>query len=800
MRLRSYLIVIFLALALVPVAILRIWPNSAVLQTEFDDAQERHLLLAQNLAAALAQYHRNVSNTFKLMITTPAVWGTSDQVSATLADLGFRHLCIADAASGQLLNQVARADMACPDRVSPNLLEEFNATATQEVVFSAVKEAPDRTNILYMMSALSGGRIAFGALSTAYFVELGRAISFGKRGHATIVDHAGNVLFHPLPDWIAARKNIKMVSAVERMMNGETGVEVFYSPALKRDMIAGFTSVRPVGWGVMIPQPIEELHDKAAFAKNSSAIALLFGLAGALFLAFIVSVFSSRPIEQISSAARQIANGELFDPSTLTTNRYMPREIRNLHQSFRDMIGGLRRSMARINTLAFTDSLTNLPNRESFRRYLVKHTDKTIEGPSTLMFVDLDGFKSINDTKGHDAGDAVLKEVARRICAALNVPLRGASSQANAFTPRLQTSGPMVARLGGDEFAVFLPHDPAQAGAKTAADILRALAPPVAIGTQKARIGASIGIAQFPEDGSNFSDLLKAADLAMYEAKRAGKNQAQRYTSDLAKSYDALTRLAPELAEGFAQGQFDVHFQPVYDAQTYAIVSAEALLRWHHPTMGLLEAENFIAAAARFGFQRQIDLFAIEQSLAIVTDMKIRGTALPALSLNIWSDCLLDPDFVELIIQQLTRFPCPISIELVSCDTRQDARIIWALDRIREAGIGVAIDDFGSGRTSLSALTDLRPSVIKIDQKITSRVHRHANCTRLVGSIIEMAHAQGIQVTAEGIETLDQIKALQSLGCDTIQGYALNSPLSRDELTYCLATNLTASTRSDQSR
>ncbi|CAN0604486.1 unnamed protein product, partial [Ectocarpus sp. 12 AP-2014] len=191
----------------------------------------RHLLLARNLASALERYHRDVSNTFKLIVSTPDLWAVSDQIAETLADFELTHICIADT-TGQLLHQIATPQAACPNILSAELLSKFKAQASGAVMFSEVTKSLKGDNILQVFKALPDGRIAFGDLRTDYFVELGQAISFGKMGHAAIVDHVGNVLFHPLPAWTASRQNISGVSAVQRMMRGETGVETFFSPAL----------------------------------------------------------------------------------------------------------------------------------------------------------------------------------------------------------------------------------------------------------------------------------------------------------------------------------------------------------------------------------------------------------------------------------------------------------------------------------------------------------------------------------------------------------------------------------------
>lgn len=782
----------FVTLALIPVAFFRAWPESAVFKNELENVHEKHLLLARNLAAALERYHRDVSNTFNLVTATPTLWSASGQIADILSNLGFIHICIADAATGKLLNEIAIPNLPCPNVVSPELLAEFSAQESAGVAFTEVTHAHD-LNIMRVFQALPGGRIAFGDLRTDYFIELGQAISFGRLGHAAIVDHAGNVLFHPLADWTASRRNIAAVSAVQRMMNGETGVETFYSPALKDDMIAGFTHVRSVGWGVMIPQPVSELQEKADFAHNAAVFVLFVGLVCAFVMALIASTISSRPIEQISSAARRIANGESYDPAEIKTARFLPKELHDLHVSFRNMIEQLRKSLSKINKLAFTDSLTQLANRESFHRHLNGQFDRKVtKSNGALLFIDLDGFKSINDTQGHEAGDAVLKNVATEISHLLNLPSFPGDAQQYSLAPKFDAATPIAARLGGDEFAVFLPEKTQEEAAVIGKKILKVISDPMVFKNKSIRVGASIGIARFPDHASTFSDLLKAADLAMYEAKHAGKNQVRHYSHDFEEAHALQSRLGPELAEGFAQGQFDVHFQPVYCARSMEIVSVEALLRWQHPTLGLLEAESFLEAAAQFGFQRQIDMFAFEQTKAVLNDMAMRGAKIPAVSLNYWIDSFCNLDFVDHIIRSTGLFPCPLSIELINPHAQPDPRSIWGLDRLRDAGVGIELDDFGADTGSIAGLVELQPQSIKITANITTRAQGDERRTKLLTSIIAMAHAQGLIAGAKGIDAFDQIEPLRALGCDRLQGRALNGAMTHEDLFHCLTQEGTA--------
>ncbi len=224
----------------------------------------------------------------------------------------------------------------------------------------------------------------------------------------------------------------------------------------------------------------------------------------------------------------------------------------------------------------------------------------------------------------------------------------------------------------------------------------------------------------------------------------------------------------------------------VYEAQTFGIVGVESFLRWHHPTLGMLEAESFLSAAEQFGFQRQIDMFVMEQTLNVLNDLVARGAKVPAISLNFWMDSFSNLDFVDHIIKIHSRFPCPLSLELISPRAHPDPRALWGLDRLREAGLHIELDDFGADSGAISRLIDLQPKLIKIDGDIVARAHGDERRMHLLSSIINMAHAQDVKVGAKGIESVDQIEVLCDLGCDTLQGRALNAPMTHDELFCCL--------------
>ncbi len=391
MKLRFLLISIFFALVLVPLILFRAWPHSAVLESELNEVHERHLLIARNLAAALERYHRDLTSTFELLLSDIHNLQDKDGVTEILDNLSFRHVCVANVQTGEVVNQIAPKGTPCPKVIPTARLNHFKALARSEgISFGPVTQSPDGQNVMHMVTSRDG-TIAIGAIYTSYFIELGSAVSFGVRGHAAIVDHEGNVLSHPLESWIAARKNIAKVSAVQMMLEGGTGVETFYSPALKDDMIAGYAAVKGAGWGVMIPQPVSELHEKADHARQSAIVVMLFGALSAGLVALWISLLIARPIEWISTKAREVAGGNLNVPMTAPASRFMPIEMRAMQTDFQNMVRHLQE--ARDVRATFISSMSHeLRTPLNAVIGFAEFTNLELDGPVPKVYKEYSGY------------------------------------------------------------------------------------------------------------------------------------------------------------------------------------------------------------------------------------------------------------------------------------------------------------------------------------------------------------------------------------------------------------------------
>lgn len=427
----------------------------------------------------------------------------------------------------------------------------------------------------------------------------------------------------------------------------------------------------------------------------------------------------------------------------------------------------LEQSRARIEYAADHDYLTGLPNRRYFDRRLAElRRDATVETLSVLH-IDLDGFKEINDKWGHAAGDATLQSAAARISAAI-------------------TANDIVARVGGDEFvAVLFNVGGAERLAAIADDILSRLRREVRFGNEMLRIGASIGVA-FSQAG-NAGSLLAESDVALFQAKKLGRNRVEFFTPELQADLHAERRLADELRLAPVLRQIEPFYQIQVDARSRRIVGLEALARWRHPEKGLLNPAAFLKVADEYGLTAEIDAAVLKCALADRAVWVSRGLVPPRIAVNISGRRLADPDLIEGL--QALKIPRDaIAFELVETIFLDDPddRVLANIDGIKEMGIDIEIDDFGSGHASLIGLVKLKPKRLKIDRQLVTAVTVSDEQRRLVGSIVEIARALNVEVVAEGVETEEHARILADVGCDELQGYAIGYPSPESEIAALL--------------
>lgn len=420
--------------------------------------------------------------------------------------------------------------------------------------------------------------------------------------------------------------------------------------------------------------------------------------------------------------------------------------------------------------LALHDILTGLPNRA----LLAENIRTTIEDcqskgqNAALLLVDLDRFKVINDTRGHQAGDIMLRQVAERI----NTELGPAS---------------FAARIGGDEFAIILRDT---AGAEDVSgrclQLLANIGEPYRIDDSEQLIGASIGVAMIPDDGSTPDELLRVADLAMYEAKSNGRNCHCFFSPQLNQIAQFNAGVEADLRTALEQDQFILEYQPIVDAVTAEYAGLEALLRWEHPVRGRLMPNEFIRVANDSGLINSIGLWVVEAVCRQIAQFAADGIILPHVAVNVSPRQFQASGMCDDILASLRRHavqPGKLTIEITEELLLDQSPDLHAqLLRLRENGVDISIDDFGTGYSSLQYLRDLPAKRLKIDQTFVARIEHSTADRAIISTISHLAHALAMRVVAEGVETEAQRALLHAAGCDELQGYLFGRPLSVAQL------------------
>ena len=428
----------------------------------------------------------------------------------------------------------------------------------------------------------------------------------------------------------------------------------------------------------------------------------------------------------------------------------------------------------RLRFMAHHDVLTELPNRASFMVILKKSIARAHlhSRHVAVMFLDMDCFKDINDSLGHDAGDQLLKAYALR--------LQGAVREVD-----------IVARLGGDEFAILL-DDMADVNniSHIASKIVTAISPPVVVEGREILLTVSIGISIFPEDGGNAQELLKNADIAMYRAKDLGKNSFQFYSADLrAKALERMT-MEGSLRQALDNGEFLMHYQPQLDIKSNQVFGAEALLRWQHPELGLLSPGDFIPLLEESGLIASVGEWVLEQVFFQTRSWHDAGFTSLRMAVNLSNRQFNDPGFihtVERLIESTGVNPRMLELELTESAIMRNTRAAnVALDCLDEMGVRFSIDDFGTGYSSLAYLKRFPIDTLKIDRVFVHDVTTNPDDAAIVSAIIGMAHNMHLHVIAEGVENLGQLNFLRDHHCDAIQGYLFSQPLLPESLTRLL--------------
>ena len=433
-------------------------------------------------------------------------------------------------------------------------------------------------------------------------------------------------------------------------------------------------------------------------------------------------------------------------------------------------IDDIKQKEGQLQALALTDALTGLPNRHWVNQQLPELIQNSSNAGKSfaVLFIDLDNFKNINDSHGHHAGDIYLRDVA----SALRRSVRQSDH---------------VVRLGGDEFMVLVQDLPyAELASQVAEDLLSAMRT-VSIddagGGIRAR--ASIGIAVFPDDANTSEALIQAADIAMYEAKRDGKDRWMRYTTQMQTYLSEKVSLQAALEHAVPDNQLKIYLQPRVHAMSGHLAGFEALLRWQHPELGLISPERFIPLAEESNLIIDVGNWVAARTCELIAQWRDEGKTLYPISVNVSARKLKTPEFrasLNAKMRELGILSSQIAIELTeSTMVGEDKQVQQELRMLESMGLKLMIDDFGTGYSSLAQLQRMRVDVLKIDQGFVQNLSSGSQGRVLCEAMVQIGRTLGISVVAEGVETQEQLQLLQAMGCDEVQGFLIARPMPAEQ-------------------
>jgi len=674
-------------------------------------------------------------------------------------------------------------------------LTYISATKSLSVAVGGISQmnfdGKDRYTIVFgspiIDNSMGSDKIIGYILSTidlCYFKELLDNISLGITGQGILLDKDGTILYHHDPALIGTNINSeKLSSLVDNYNKGflkESGTfEYYYN---KSTEVYGYSMITEPGWVLLVKQNISELR-----SITTIMLSLLFVICAVLII--IIAIFAntlakkfSKPIIALRDAMRTASNGDL----TVQTNIRSKNELGELSKNFNKMLHiiktnyedlasmheellaneeQLRANYDHIEYLAYHDPLTNLPNKLAFMDYINAALITYPHGKAVhaVYFVDLDNFKTVNDTLGHEYGDGLLMKAAQE----LNSLLTGKG---------------ILARTGGDEFLIFSEDISSKENALSFAQaIMNHFRKPLELNGEMVYLSMSIGIALYPDNGLTPNALIKNADIAMYKSKETGKNKFTLFDSRMEEELNRNTLIIDILRNAIENKEIYIQYQPQLDIKTNTITGFEALMRIKSDRLGYLQPEEFIPIAEESGFIIELSSWLIKEACSFNKKLMDQGLAPRPVSVNISSIQINSPDFLQILedILKETGLP-PNYLELEITESSLVSSITDTtklLNDLKNIGIRISLDDFGTGYSSLNYLTNMPIDTLKIDKTFIDHICENEKDTMIAQSIIQLAHSLCIKVIAEGVEEECQLELLKSLDCDIIQGFIFSGPL-----------------------
>lgn len=608
-----------------------------------------------------------------------------------------------------------------------------------------------------------------------FLEEQVRETQIGKTGYILLADRQGNVVFRGNTGESHPKLSQDLL---DRVLTSTTHHEVLITDLLNESVLMQIAALPGNMFLLAVMPEAEFLLASRNLAFSVAAVIFIAMLVTTILLFLILRALVINPINKLGKAAQAIGAGQF--PQGLDIRR--ADEIGSLANAFKDMSEKLQHSSAQIRHLAYHDSLTGLPNRRMFLDYVERALSHARRYNKTfaLLFLDLDNFKQVNDTVGHDAGDQLLREVAERLTACI---------RAEDYVARGETDlDNTVARLGGDEFIILLPNiSHSYQAVKVADRIVHALVKPIIIRQKEFYISTSIGITAYPEDGTDVDSLVKNADIAMYRAKHQGKNTYQHYTESMHQHMLDRLNLERALRKAVERNEFELRYQPQVDVRTGKVLGVEALLRWQHPETGLLVPDAFIGLAEQTGLIEPIGEWVLKEACQQARIWQDLGLNTIQVAVNI-ALCQFRTgkleDLIERILAEAELAAHRLTIELTETSIIDvQASALETLIALKDQGVHISLDKFGSGYSSLGALRSFPIDTIKIDRRFIQGIDQSEDDAAIIMAIIAMSCNLNLRVIAEGVETENQLTCLRNNGCTVVQGYLISKPLTADEMT-----------------
>lgn len=626
-------------------------------------------------------------------------------------------------------------------------------------------------------------------INTNYFKNYLNSLIIDETGFAILLDEGGNMIYHPNANLIGTTINPPQIAELAtRYNNGfieKSGS--FQNTYEGRDQVYGYCVLPQLNWILLMKQDIASIKSLTNFMLSLlTTVCLLLLIVISLCTNFVAKQYST-PIIALRDAMRTASDGNLTVQSNIKCNN----EIGELSKNFNKMLHiirtnyqdlesmheelllneeQLRSNYDHIEYLAYHDTLTNLPNKLAFFDHVnaVLMSSSPQKDLHASYFVDLDNFKTVNDTLGHEYGDALLVKTAALLASVLH-------------------SDGMLARAGGDEFLLFRDHIPSTEDAVLfAAKIIDLFKDPLDLDGEIVYVSMSIGISIYPENGLTSNVLIKNADIAMYKSKDTGKNKFTLFDRKMEEELSRHTLIIDVLRNAIENNEIYLQYQPLMELKTNSIVGFEALMRIYNKKLGYINPSEFIPIAEESGLIIQLSSWLLKEACTFTKHMLDSGAKPRSVSVNISSVQINRPGFISTLSEILeeTKLP-PEYLELEITESTLVSSLLDAtilLKNLQNIGVKISLDDFGTGYSSLNYLTKMPINTLKIDKSFIDNICTSEKDSCIAESIIQLAHSLDIQVVAEGVEQEEQLCLLRAKRCDIIQGYVYSPPLHPEDL------------------